>query len=194
MRLIPVLAILILLITPVSAWVHPPGYGEICFPCHDLLIPKDEKIRMFSGCRCHSVDIWNGKKIDLNKLDKLHGNNICIKCHVGPNYNESNLGIEGVHIPHRNLSCSVCHGKGLVYNPGTTDCHYCHKGDIHEIHGDILMKICVFCHGKVIYKFMPSASKVIGINVTSKAEVKKEKPFSLFDIIRSIFSFLGGLI
>lgn len=194
MRLILTLAILILLIFPVSAWVHPPGYGEICFPCHDMIIPPSEKIRMFSGCRCHSVDIWRGKKIDMNKLDKLHGDNICIKCHVGPNYNESNLGLEGIHIPHKNLKCSVCHGENMVTSPDTKDCHYCHKGGIHEIHGDILMDICVFCHGKVIYKFMKPASKEIGLNATSNVEVKKAKSFSLFDIVRSIFSFLGGLI
>ncbi len=194
MRLILTLAILILLIFPVSAWVHPPGYGEICFPCHDTIIPPSEKIKKLSGCRCHSVDIWRGTKIDMDKLDELHGNDICIKCHCGPNYNESNLDLEGVHIPHKNLKCSACHGENMVTSPDTKDCHYCHKGGIHEIHGDILMDICVFCHGKVIYKFMKSASKEIGLNATSNVEVKKAKPFSLFDIIRSIFSFLGGLI
>ncbi len=194
MRLILALLLLTLLIAPASAWVHPPGYGEICFPCHDLIIPKGERTKMFFGCRCHSVDIWRGTKIDMDKLDRLHGNNICIKCHVGPNYNESNLGLEGVHIPHKNLKCSVCHGENMVIDPGTKDCHYCHRGDIHEIHGDILMKICAFCHGKVIYKFMKSASKEIGLNKTVQAEVKKTKPFSLFDILRSILGFLGGLI
>ncbi len=194
MRLILTLLILLMLAVPVSAWVHPPGYGEICFPCHDLLIPKNEKIKKLSGCRCHSLDIWRGKKIDMDKLDKLHGNNICIKCHIGPEYNESNIGIREIHIPHRNLNCSVCHGAGLVSNPGTKDCHYCHKGGIHEIHGDILMDICEFCHGKVIYKFIKPASKEIGLNVTKVEEVKKTKTFSLFDIIRSILGFLGGLI
>lgn len=193
MRLIIALAILTMLIVPASAWVHPPGYGEICFPCHDLIIPQDEKIKKLSGCKCHSVNIWRGTKIDMDKLDQLHGNDICIKCHAGSNYNESNLDLEGVHIPHKGLKCSACHGKGMVVNPNTKDCHYCHKGGIHEIHGDILMEICEFCHGKVVYKFMKSATKEIGVNVT-QPKVEKKRLFSIFDFLKSIFEFLGGLI
>ena len=193
-RAVALSILIIMLITPVLAWQHPPGYGEICFPCHDLLIPPKEKVKKLGNCRCHSVDIWSGRHIDMSKLDKLHGNNICIKCHIGPNYNESNIGVAEVHIPHRGLKCSVCHGEGMIVNPGTKDCHYCHQGGIHEIHGDILMKICVFCHGKVINKFMPSATKAIGLKNVTTAKAKKEKPFSLFDILKNLFSFIEGLI
>jgi len=192
MRPVLVILALLMLATPVLAWEHPPGYGELCFPCHDLLLSKSEKIRMLSGCRCHSLDIWRGTKIDMDKLDKLHGNNICIKCHVGPNYNESNLDIRGVHIPHKSLKCSVCHGVGMVINPNTKDCHKCHQGGIHEIHGDILMQICTFCHGKVVYKFMKE--NVTVPKVRAKKVERVERGFSILDLIKEIVGFIERVL
>ncbi len=170
---------------------HPPGYGEICFPCHDLLLSKQEQISKLSHCRCHSVDIWSGTHINMEKLSKLHGLNPCIKCHIGAGYSSNNLDAIAVHIPHTNINCSACHGEGVVTKPESANCYYCHKGGIHEIHGEILNDICVACHGKVIYKFA-ELKKEVGVKATPQKE--KSKPFSIYDVIKALFSSLTGKV
>jgi len=174
---------IILLIAPVYAIQHPPGYGEICFPCHDLLLNKSEQTKL-AHCKCHNVEIWRDDHVDMEKLSKLHGISPCIKCHIGSGYNGSLI----VHIPHKNVDCKFCHSE-LAVKPESSNCYYCHKGGIHEVHGNILNEICVSCHGKPIYKFT-ELRREVGLNVT---KVEKPKPFSLYDLIRSILSTLLGL-
>ncbi len=171
-----------------TAEQHPAGYGRVCFPCHDLLLTPSEYNKKLGNCACHNIpSIWNGNHINMANLDKLHGDGPCIKCHLGPNY--SNVTPITVHIPHVDVSCYECHGKNMIKLPPTTDCHYCHKGGIHEIHGRILMKICAACHGQIIYKYLGSASKVVNVNVTEKTK-PEQKPFSLLDVLKSLLSHL----
>jgi hypothetical protein len=171
------------LIVPISALEHVPGYGEICFPCHNLLLSKNEQYTKFTHCRCHSVDIWRGNKIEMGKLSELHDIDPCIRCHSG-----LYTGKIAVHVPHQEVSCSACHGEDVVVKPDTSNCFNCHKGGIHEIHGDILTDICVACHGEVINKFAELKEEV-GVVIP---EEKPEKAFSLYDFIRSILSFIFG--
>jgi len=177
--LIPLIALMVM-VHPVYAILkgsqHPPGYGEICFPCHELLLSKGEQLSKLSHCRCHSVDIWKGEHVDMEKLSKLHGLNPCIKCHIGTGYNSGNLDAIAVHIPHTNVKCSSCHGEGVVVKPESRNCYFCHRGGVHDIHGDILNEICVACHGKVIYKFT-ELKKEVGVKETPPPQ--KTKPFSL---------------
>lgn len=173
---------------PASAWQHPPGYGEICYPCHDLLLTEEEKISKFAHCGCHSRDIWNGNKVVMEKVSKLHGLNTCLKCHCGLHYDEESLDIAAVHAPHKNVSCSACHGVSTIVKPKTMNCYDCHRGGIHEIHYDVLKEICVACHGEVIHKFTK-------LKEEAGVEEVKERPkfvISLYDIIQRIISFIFG--
>ncbi len=192
--LIAIILIVGVSVTPalavMTAEQHPAGYGRICFPCHDLLLTPSEYNRKLGNCACHSIpSIWNGNHINMANLDKLHGNGPCIKCHLGPNYSNKTLTPITVHIPHVDVPCYECHGKRMIKLPPTTNCHYCHKGGIHEIHGRILMKICAACHGQIIYKYIGSASKIVKVNTTEKTK-PEQKPFSLLDILKSLFSHL----
>ncbi len=183
------LAMMLLFSAPVYAVMtadqHPAGLGRLCFPCHDLLLTPSEYNRKLGNCACHNVQwIWNGNHINMAAVDKLHGNGPCIKCHLGPNYD--NVTPITVHIPHVDVPCYKCHGKSMVKLPPTTDCHYCHKGGIHEIHGRILMKVCAACHGSLVYKYMGSATKIVKVNQT--VQKQQQKPFSLLDVLKSLLS------
>ena len=191
-----VILVLLIMSTGVASAVlkasqHPPGYGEICFPCHELLLSEGEQYSKLSHCKCHSVDIWKGEHVVMEKLSKLHGLDPCIKCHVGAGYSSGNLDAIAVHVPHTNVKCSACHGEGVVVKPESKNCYYCHKGGVHEVHYEILNEICVACHGKVIYKFA-ELKKEVGIKETPIAE--KAKPFSLYDVLKNIFAGLLGRI
>ncbi len=172
-----------------TAEQHPAGYGRLCFPCHDLLLTPSEYNRKLGNCACHNIQwIWNGNHINMSAVDRLHGAGPCIKCHLGPNY--ANVTPITVHIPHADVPCYKCHGKSMIKLPPTTNCRYCHKGGIHEIHGRILMKICAACHGQLVYRYMKSASQMVGVK-TNKTEVQKPKPFSLLDVLKSLLSHLS---
>ncbi|GEM_PF-1214283 len=170
-----------------TAEQHPAGNGRLCFPCHDLLLTPSEYNKKLGNCACHNIQsIWIGNHIDMAKVDKLHNNGPCIKCHLGPNY--ENVTPVTVHIPHVDVPCYKCHGKNMIKLPPTTDCHYCHKGGIHEIHGKILMKICTVCHGQLVYQYMKSENKIIHLNTS--LQKKEQKQFSLLDVLKSILAFL----
>jgi len=194
-KYLPIIILILFAVQPAQAILkgsqHPPGYGEICFPCHNLLLSENEQISKLSHCRCHSEDIWSGTHIDMEKLSKLHGLNPCIKCHIGTGYSSKNLDAIAVHIPHTNINCSACHGEGVVVKPESVSCYYCHKGGVHDVHGNILNDICVACHGKVIYKFA-ELKKEVGVKVAPQKE--KPKPFSIYDTIKTFFTSLAGKI
>jgi hypothetical protein len=188
-----ILTLLILLITACtsSAQEHVAGYGEICFPCHNTLLSEDEKVAKLAHCRCHSVDIWRGDRVDMSKLSKLHGDAPCIKCHAGPSYSTESMDVLNIHTPHSNVQCAACHGEGSIVIPETESCLECHKGGVHEIHQDVLIDVCVACHGKVIHKFAELRAEV-GITEEVTPVEEKKTVFSLYDLIKSIIAFFTG--
>jgi hypothetical protein len=181
---------MVIFVNNVSAQEHVAGYGEICFPCHNTILTEDERIAKLAHCRCHSVDIWRGDKVEMDKLSKLHGDSPCIKCHAGPAFTSEDMDALNVHVPHSNVKCSSCHGEGAIVVPDTESCLGCHKGGVHEIHEDVLIDVCVGCHGKVIHKFAELRAEV-GITEVETPEEEK-RVFSLYDLIKSILSFFTG--
>ena len=188
-----IFAFLIVFVTviPVNAQEHVAGYGEICFPCHNTLLTEDEKIAKLAHCRCHSVDIWRGDRVDMGKLSKLHGDAPCIKCHAGPSFSTESMDVLNIHTPHSNVQCSACHGEGSILVPETESCLECHKGGVHEIHQSVLIDVCVACHGKVIHKFAELRAEVGIAEITTPVEEKRNL-FSLYDLIKSIIAFFTG--
>jgi len=188
---LPLLIIIISALQVVSAQEHVSGYGEICYPCHNTILSLQEKNTKLAHCRCHSVDIWRGSKIDMRKLSELHGDSPCIRCHASPQYTSESYTL-GVHEPHSGIECSSCHGEGAVAVPETESCMECHQGGVHEIHENVLIDVCVGCHGKVINKFAELREEVGVVKTTTPIERVEEKSFSIFDIIKNFLSFFFG--
>ncbi|MFP4559368.1 MAG: hypothetical protein ACLFO6_07725 [Archaeoglobaceae archaeon] len=192
----PLLTFLLFLISlsfiPVSAQEHVEGYGQICYPCHDILLTKDERVEKLAHCRCHSVDIWRsgGDKIDMEKLSELHGDSPCIKCHVGSTAG-TEMNFSNVHDAHKNVKCEGCHGSGTMTIPESDECLDCHQGGVHTAHEDVLIDVCEGCHGEVINKYAELRSEV-GITPTPTPKDTDRSVFSLFDLIQRIISFFTG--
>lgn len=177
---------------PASAQEHVEGYGQICYPCHEVLLTKQERINKLAHCRCHSVDIWRsgGNKVDLEKLSELHGDDPCIKCHVSPNAG-TEMNFSNIHAAHQKVKCEGCHGSGTINIPEADDCLDCHQGGVHTIHEEVLIDVCEGCHGKVINKYAELRSQV-GITPTPTPVGAEQGSFSLFDLIQRIISFFTG--
>ncbi len=176
-----------------SAQEHVEGYGQICYPCHETLLTKDERVKKLAHCRCHSVDIWRsgGNKVDLKKLSELHGDDPCIKCHVSPNAG-TEMNFSNIHGPSFHDNCAACHGgNGTMNIPEAEDCLDCHQGGVHTVHEDVLIEVCEGCHGEVINKYAELRAKV-GITPTETPVRAEEGGFSLFELIQRIISFFTG--
>lgn len=175
-----------------SAQEHVEGYGQICYPCHDVLLTKQERIDKLAHCRCHSVDIWRsgGNQIDLESLSELHGDDPCIKCHVGPGAGDE-MNFTNIHGAHKNVKCEGCHGSGTMNIPEAEDCLDCHQGGVHTVHEDVLIDVCEGCHGEVINKYAELRAEV-GVTPTKTPVTAEEGGFSLFELIQRIISFFTG--
>lgn len=176
-----------------SAQEHVEGYGQICFPCHETLLTKQERINKLAHCRCHSVDIWRsgGNKVDLEKLSELHGDDPCIKCHVSPNAG-TEMNFSNIHSAHKNVKCSACHGgNGTMNIPEAENCLDCHQGGVHTVHQDVLIDVCEGCHGEVINKYAELRAKV-GVTPTPTPAGADKSVFSLYELIQRIISFFTG--
>ena len=185
-----VLIIAVILISSVciikgGAQEHYSGYGEICYPCHDILLTQDEKISKLSRCSCHSENVadWRESNTEKRRLHEIHGSSPCFRCHSGIQYTKEDMA-KAIHIPHAKVDCSVCHGTKSVIKPVAEDCSDCHGRNVHKIHQGFLLDICTGCHGKVINKF-PELRKEVGI-VEVEAPVEEKKLFSLYDLIKFI--------
>ncbi|MFO7966528.1 MAG: hypothetical protein R6U44_02905 [Archaeoglobaceae archaeon] len=176
-----------------SAQEHVEGYGQICYPCHETLLSKEERLDKLAHCSCHSVDIWRsgGDRIDLKKLSEFHGDSPCIKCHVGPTAS-TEMNYSNVHTAHKNSECAACHGgNGTMNVPEVEGCLDCHQGGVHTVHEDELIDVCEGCHGDVINKYAELRSEV-GITPTETPVETEEGGFSLFKLLQRIISFFTG--
>ena len=165
--------------------------ARMCMPCHINTLPESQLNRFLDCSPCHAkgVDISNPEYVK-----KLHGVNICIKCHVGNEYSSKNLGVR-VHVPHKNVECSSCHGEAIAL-PEANLCTDCHKGGVHGVHGEVLDQICVSCHSENIKDYIPEIEKVRkteGVKVTETPQPKVEKPFpSIGELIISLIKLIFG--
>jgi|Deesub1362B_J571_1020462.scaffolds.fasta_scaffold00204_22 hypothetical protein len=186
-----VILIYLLSLSEASAQEHYSGYGEICYPCHDILLTYDEKISKLSRCSCHSAKVvnWKEDRAEKSRLRKIHGSSPCVKCHGGVGLDVEDMQV--IHKPHESIGCTLCHGEGKVVKPVVKDCFDCHQREVHKIHNEFLLEICTSCHGKVIQKF-PELQEEVGI-VIEIPQVEEKRVFSLYDLIKSIFllSFVG---
>jgi len=164
--------------------------AKICMPCHVNTL-NEGKLRRFLQCTpCHSKNLK-----DPEVIKKLHGVNVCIKCHVGSEFSASNLGLK-VHVPHKQVDCSTCHGKEEPSKPDARVCSDCHDTDPHEVHGEKLGEMCIFCHSSRIYDYIKekpeSIPKEVKITPTPAETPKKERKFptSISDIIMGILNFI----
>lgn len=172
--------------TRVLAQEHYSGYGEICYPCHDILLTPNEKISKLSRCSCHSENVadWREDIKEKRRLHEIHGTSPCFRCHSGIHYTKKDMA-KAIHIPHARVDCALCHGTKSVIKPVAEDCSDCHGSNVHKIHKRLLLDICVGCHGKVIDKF-PELREEVGI-VQIEAPVEEKKSlFSLYDLIKFI--------
>ncbi len=161
--------------------------AKICMPCHINTL-MGSKLESFLTCTpCHNPNL-NLK--NMQQLEKIHEVNLCIKCHVGSEYDEKNLGIH-VHDPHYKLECSTCHGD-VASKPDMRLCTDCHGKNPHAVHGRILDEICVACHGEKIKGYLPPTEE--GKALVKKPEEVKTEEKSVFqsisDLILNLLSFI----
>ncbi|MCL7412486.1 MAG: hypothetical protein M8353_02585 [ANME-2 cluster archaeon] len=118
--------------------------GAKCFQCHFSLIEIERAYGI--QCKCHYLENndWD-LKVDIQKVQEIHGNSPCIRCHVGI---VEQLGDNDIHFLHSNKKCDVCHvAKERLIRPNTTDCNVCHPNGPHGSHEN-LSSLCVLCHGE----------------------------------------------
>ncbi|WP_048086415.1 hypothetical protein [Ferroglobus placidus] len=162
--------------------------AKICMPCHiNTLTGKD--LEKFLTCTpCHNTKL---NLRDQRQIEELHGVDVCIKCHVGSEYDKRNLGIH-VHDPHYKLSCSTCHGD-VASKPETNLCTECHGSNPHAVHSRVLDEICTACHGEKIKDYIPpTEEKKVSAEKIEKVEVKEERGIiqSISDLILNLLSFI----
>ena len=201
MAAIPILLILILITVPSSAGDVNPLYqkysgilsewhkARICMPCHINTLSGKDLEKFLSCTPCHNKNL-NLKKPEA--IEKLHDANVCIKCHVGSEYNKRNLGLK-VHIPHKNKDCKTCHGEdGAISKPDKTLCTECHGSNPHAVHSKNLDKICFDCHSEYIKSFLPEIKKEKLVKaIPTPTPAPKEVSFrSLSDLILWIVNLL----
>lgn len=164
--------------------------ARICMSCHINTLPESQLNRFLDCTPCHS----KGAKLSSPEyVRKLHGVNVCIKCHVGSEYSSKNLGIR-VHGPHKNVNCSICHDGAVVTLPEGRLCTDCHKGGVHGVHGEILDEICVSCHSENIKDYIPEIKEVGGVKIAKTTpQPKVERAFpSISELIISLIKLIFG--
>ena len=165
--------------------------ARVCMPCHINTLSGKELERFLSCTPCHNPDL------NLNKpeqLAKIHDVDVCIKCHVGSQYNSKNLGLN-VHTPHKGKDCSLCHGgDGTISKPDKNLCTDCHGSNPHAVHSEKLDKICFDCHSDYMKDYLPEIKKeklVKAIPTPTPTPAPKELSFkSLSDFILWIVNLL----
>jgi len=166
--------------------------GAKCFQCHYSLIEIERAYGI--GCQCHYLENnkWN-LKVDITKIQQIHGNSPCIRCHVGI---VEQLGDNDIHILHNNKKCEVCHvAKERLIRPNTTDCSICHPYGPHGSHEN-LSSLCVLCHGEygLSYSNKPYSEIVNALETSSDispAPAKEEGGIpTIADVIKLIINTL----
>lgn len=202
-----VLIVIILITTPSSASdAENPLYekykgilsqwhkARICMPCHINTL-SGEELDKFTRCSpCHNQNI-NLK--NQEQILEIHGNDVCIKCHVGSQYDTKTIGLK-IHTPHKNLNCSKCHGgDSRISKPDRNMCIDCHGSNPHSVHSKILDEICFDCHSENMKDYLPEINKETltsqGIVELPKQENQKETKIeikSLSDLIIWILNML----
>ncbi len=130
--------------------------ARICMPCHINTLSGRDLDRFLSCTPCHNENL-NIKS--PKAIEKVHGVNVCIKCHVGSQYSAKNLGLN-VHTPHKAKACSTCHGgDGAISKPDKSLCTDCHGSNPHAVHSQILDRICFDCHSETMKDYLPEIKK-----------------------------------
>ena len=162
--------------------------ARICMPCHINTLPESQLNKFLDCTPCHS----RGKEISNPEfVRKLHGVNVCIKCHVGSEYSRKNLGVK-VHVPHKGVRCQNCHGEAVAL-PEARLCTDCHKGGVHGVHGRVLNEICTSCHSENIKDYIPQIKEIEGVKVTKTPLPRVERVFpSISELIISLIRLIFG--
>ncbi|MDF1531408.1 MAG: hypothetical protein P1P72_03660 [ANME-2 cluster archaeon] len=164
--------------------------GAKCFQCHFSLIEIERAYGI--NCKCHYLENnqWD-MEIDIKKVQQIHGNSPCIRCHVGI---VDQLGDNDIHILHSNKKCEICHvEKERLIRPNTTDCSICHPYGPHGSHEN-LSSLCVLCHGEygLSYSNKPDSEIVKVLETSSEispAPIKEAGGIpTIADVITLIFN------
>ncbi|AIY90880.1 hypothetical protein GACE_1853 [Geoglobus acetivorans] len=148
-------------------------------PCHINTLSGEELEKFLRCTPCHNREV---DLKDQNQLLKLHGATVCIKCHVGSNYDINNIGLK-VHVPHMKVSCDNCHGTdGAISKPDRNKCTDCHGSNPHSVHSRVLDDICFDCHSEYMKDYLPKINKKelesVGLQVTPTPERPQEAQVS----------------
>lgn len=165
--------------------------AKICMPCHINTLSGEELNRFPKCSPCH-----NGKLNlrDQNQLLRIHGTEVCIKCHVGSIYNSKNLGLK-VHVPHKKLTCDKCHGDDrAISKPDKNRCTDCHGSNPHSVHSRVLDSICFDCHSEYMKDYLPEINKKELVNAGVEVTPTPEKPQEAQVSFRSLSDFILWIV
>ena len=165
--------------------------ARICMPCHINTLSGKELERFLSCTPCHNPDL------NLNspeQLSEIHDVDVCIKCHVGSQYNSKNLGLN-VHVPHKDRDCSLCHGdEGTISKPDKNLCTDCHDSNPHNVHSRILDSICFDCHSDNMKDYLPEIKKTEILKATPAPTPVPEKKEITFKTISDFILWIVNLL
>jgi hypothetical protein len=165
-----ILIIFILIVSSASAYERPKykdgvaarwHFASICIPCHYTIADTEKATAISGSCEnCHKYRLQgataaNDRKIDMSKIENIHLDIICIRCHVGPK-SRKEITATDFHRVMSKTACLSCHTfeNGTYKKPLKTECSDCHRGGPHVVHGERLGKMCVVCHGEDIGNFI----------------------------------------
>ena len=181
--------------TSLGGW-HP---SLMCDQCHATLIPKEDMPGLLGACKCHRSEFESSGKIDVVKINEVHGIKTCTRCHIGSWGRENILTYDTIHRVHAPIDCSLCHGeKDNIVVPENKECNICHKEDVHFVHGNKTEDLCFSCHGIAAQKYLDAEIQleeifIVNNNTTTTHILDGRSSYpTILNILKSLVDLIFG--